>query len=164
MWSEPRKIRIVQPGWETFTGHFGPTEFVDGVSVDVVDPVFIDRCAAEIKVVDFETEEPVGAQVRLIETACIPLDVLDTLPTATPADLKSKAPAPAPVVVDEEDAREWSEEDLMALADDKGIKGLREIGDPMGAKGRSIPELIDSVLKVQDERRRQAGSRLPREG
>lgn len=164
MWREPRKIKIAQPGWEGFTGQFGPVEFKDGVSLGPVDQVFVDRCAAEIKIVDAETGAPVGVQERLIEAQCVTLDVLDRLPRATEADVApAPKPAPAPVQV-AEDVKTWTDEELMAIADDQGIKGLREIGDAMGAKGRAIPELINNILQIQDERARAAASRLPREG
>jgi hypothetical protein len=165
MWNEPRRIKIAQPGWENFTGQFGPVEFKDGVSVSLVDPIFIDRCAAEIKIVDAESDKPVGVQERLIEAKCVTLDVLDRLPRATDADVAPKsAPAPTPKPIEAAEEVVWTDEKLMAIADDKGIRGLREIGDPINAKGRAIPELIANILQIQDERARAAATRLPREG
>ncbi|TOK02416.1 hypothetical protein CGI28_25555, partial [Vibrio parahaemolyticus] len=35
------------------------------------------------------------------------------------------------------------------VADESGLRGLREIGDAVGVKGKSIPELIDRILKNQ---------------
>lgn len=44
---------------------------------------------------------------------------------------------------------EYTREQLEAIADKTGLKGLREIGDKMSIKGKSIPELIDRILKDQ---------------
>lgn len=43
----------------------------------------------------------------------------------------------------------WTREELEAIADAEGIKGLREVGTPMGAKNTSISKLIDEILAVQ---------------
>jgi hypothetical protein len=160
----PRIIRIVQPGWDGFTGHFGSTEFKNGVSIYPVDPVFIDRIAAEIKVVEHETDESLGVQVRMIDAQCVRLSVLDQLPRATPEDLIQRKPEPEKDTKEEtkEPPKVWTDEDLMAIADTEGIKGLRAIGDPMGAKGRAIPELIMEILKVQKEEHARADALLPR--
>lgn len=161
MSQSPRKIKIVQPGWESYTGPYGHIEFKDGVSVDPVDWIQADRIAADLQVADAADGQQIGAQVRLIETKCIPLDSLDVLKTAEnepqPAPPPVKAAPVAPVKV-------WTPDELMNLADKEGIKGLREIGNALGAKGRAIPELIEDILHAQDERQRAADSRLPREG
>ena len=38
---------------------------------------------------------------------------------------------------------------LEAIADKKGINGLREISDPLNVKGRSVTELIDKIVEAQ---------------
>ena len=160
---EPRRIRIVERGWETYTGPFGTISFVNGVSVGAPDFIAADRVASEMKVVDYETNLPIGPQHRMIEERISPIEMVPELP---------KAPEPTEAVVEEEKIPEptepdkvWTPEELEDLADKEGIKGLRrEIGDAIGAKGRAIPELIEDILRVQDERARATLSRLPREG
>ncbi|EPE2648731.1 hypothetical protein KW516_19120 [Vibrio fluvialis] len=44
---------------------------------------------------------------------------------------------------------EYTREQLEAIADKRGLKGLREIGDKLSIKGKSIPELIERILKGQ---------------
>ena len=39
-----------------------------------------------------------------------------------------------------------AQEMLEKVADAKGINGLREIAEPLGLKGRSIPDLIKQIL------------------
>lgn len=46
-------------------------------------------------------------------------------------------------------ATKYTREQLEKVADESGLRGLREIGDAVGVKGKSIPELIDRILKNQ---------------
>ena len=43
----------------------------------------------------------------------------------------------------------YSRAELEEIADKQGLMGLRAIGNGIGAKGRSINELINSILKQQ---------------
>lgn len=45
--------------------------------------------------------------------------------------------------------RFYTKEELEAVADEKGIAGLREIADPMGVKNTSIVGLINEILQAQ---------------
>ena len=47
------------------------------------------------------------------------------------------------------DPKVWSLAELEAIADAEGIGGLREVGDILKVKGRSIDDLIQSILKIQ---------------
>lgn len=40
-------------------------------------------------------------------------------------------------------------EELEAIADEKGISGLREIGNELGVKSNSIEDLIGKILAAQ---------------
>lgn len=48
-----------------------------------------------------------------------------------------------------DDPRVWSLAELEAIADSEGISGLREVGDILKVKGRSIGDLIQSILSKQ---------------
>jgi len=48
-----------------------------------------------------------------------------------------------------EDPRVWSLSELEAIADAEGISGLREVGDIVEVKGRSIGDLIQNILAKQ---------------
>lgn len=43
----------------------------------------------------------------------------------------------------------FTREELEKIADEKGIKGIREIADPLGLKSNSIVPLIDAILEKQ---------------
>lgn len=47
------------------------------------------------------------------------------------------------------DPRVWSLSELEAIADAEGISGLREVGDIVEVKGRSIEDLIQNILEKQ---------------
>ena len=47
------------------------------------------------------------------------------------------------------DPRVWTLTELEAIADAEGISGLREVGDILEVKGRSIGDLIQSILTKQ---------------
>lgn len=48
-----------------------------------------------------------------------------------------------------DDPRVWSLAELEAIADSEGISGLREVGDILEVKGRSIGDLIQNILTKQ---------------
>lgn len=43
----------------------------------------------------------------------------------------------------------YTKEELEEIADEKGIKGLREVADPMGVKDTSIEGLISEIIAAQ---------------
>lgn len=126
------KIKITQPGWETFTGNFGSIEFADGVSVGEVSQNEASRVAAVVRVETTEGKDPSMAQL-IIDTYSDPAPLETTIAAA---DL------PKPEVPS------YTADELAAIADKLGIKGLREIADPLGIKANSIAELIGRILAV----------------
>ena len=142
-----RKVRITQPTWLGFTGEFAGTQFVDGVSTTFVPQNIYDRIAAELSVVDDRTNEILGVQTRMISARLKTLNVLPETARAPVIEPEVKVKfVPPPVLTPK-----WTKETLEALADKTGIKGLREIGDPLSAKGRAIPELIEAIMRAQNE-------------
>jgi hypothetical protein len=123
------KIRLLQPGWETFTGNFGGVEFADGVSVNDANTREAARLANVVRCELEDGSNPSASQVALDSKGTIMQVGSD------------RAPAPAPV--------KYSRTALEEIAGAKGIKGLREIGDPMGVKASGIADLIEAILKAQ---------------
>lgn len=125
------KIKIVQPGWEGFTGNFGSIDFKDGVSVNDVSDMEAARIGAVVRVENDEGHDPSMAQ-RIIDTYDQPAPQGKTTIEA--------AEEPQP------ECKFYTAAELEEVADKKGIKGLREIADPLGVKGKSIGELIHEIL------------------
>lgn len=128
-----QKLRITDPLFPNFTGTFGCLEFVDGVSTREVTIVEAERIAGVILAELMDGSNPSVAQV-IIDSQSTPMDeemVRDRMDNG-PAAIKP--------------ATRYSYDELAKLADEKGIGGLRVIGDHLGVKATSIPKLIELIL------------------
>lgn len=126
------KLRLIQKGYENFNGLLGVTEFKDGVSVNDVPPREATNIGMSIKTEWEDKTDPNPAQ-----------NLLNHMHTK--AGEQAEAPAASAT------AGEHTQESLETIADEKGIKGLREIAEPLGIKGTSIKELISEILAYKPE-------------
>lgn len=147
------KLKIIQKGFENYTGQMGMILFKDGVSVDDVkerDALRLSACMAcrwvndepiTITKVEIEPSAPIGRSAYLVETDGMPKPVAgnDGRTIYVEDDLTD-----APIKV----TRFYSRLELEEIADTKGIKGIREIAAPLGIRGTSINALIDDILNV----------------
>lgn len=164
------KIRIVSPGWETFTGQMGwGAVFEDGVSVGEIIPRVINRLGASLQIVNAETGEQLGPSANAVNVHDHDAPVAAELETHTEIEqgqadererlakeaeerkaaeavaleaARAKAAADAAGVV-------YSRQELEAIGANDGIDGLRQVAEPLGVKGRSIAELVNAVLDAQ---------------
>lgn len=145
------KIRIEQPGFAGYTGQIGPVTFVDGVAdVSVMEAR---RLGAAMRIVDAETDEPVGpaADMARNRTIAAPL-VVDQ-----PVQPEPKRAPGERVAGDDEGASEpklpklYTYAELAEIADSKGIAGLRELAQTLNVRGRGIAELIAEIAKAQKQ-------------
>lgn len=127
------KLKLTAVGYENFTGLFGTVEYVDGLSVNDVMPQTAKRVACVISV-EWEDGTKVGVADALIANQNMPAPN----ETATIIPVEPEKPVINTVA--------WTEEELGAVADEKGIAGLREIAEPHGIKGNSIAGLIKGIL------------------
>lgn len=151
---EPRRIRIVQKGWETYTGNFGGVDFTDGLSDVAIPETFSDRICTQIRAVDAETGDSIGPQQRMIDARTARMPVAVHLEHAT-VTKQEQLEADAAVLVASGDLEAKQEtifytyEELCVLVEKKGIQGLRDVALPYGVKARSIPDLIENILNAQ---------------
>jgi hypothetical protein len=124
------KIKMVQPGYEQFTGNFGGVEFLDGVSVVDVAPMIATRIANVVRVENVED----GVNPSASQTA---LDSYSTPMELRPQDVPAAKP------------QKYTAAELESIASKEGIKGLRKIGDTFGVKATGIAELIALILRAQ---------------
>lgn len=162
------KIKLTQPGFEGYTGQMGILQFVDGLST--TDVPFRDAARmSAVMVCEFEDGSSCNPAQRLLDTAGTEAPVgraieapNEELTVKVAADTQGgikvevgtvTAPADGTVVgeVAEEPVDEnlYTMDDLSAIADAKGINGLREVAGPLGIKSNSITGLIDELLKAK---------------
>lgn len=148
------KVKLVEPGWERYTGQFGIYWFVDGVSTTDMSKHDAARIAAVMRIETEDGHNPSVAQ-SLVDNINTPAPHFTSNVMQPEAPKDPEQPKVEPDKAPEQPAQKvWTEEELAAVADAKGIKGLREIAEPMGIKGTSIKELIREI---------QAGTQLPKE-
>ena len=128
------KLKLTAVGYEEFSGLFGMVEFTNGLSNEDVNPQIAKRVACIISV-EWEDGTKVGVADALIANQNMPA------PNET-ATIVPPVPE-APVV----NTVAWTEEELGAVADEKGIAGLREIAEPHGIKGNSVAGLIKGIIE-----------------
>lgn len=145
------KLKMIESGMERYTGNFGGFEFVDGVSVEDIPKNDILRLGAIIAVVDAQNPKQQQSQGQ------VELENWDkTAQVVTYQTLADKGAEKGGVERIEEapkptrPAGNYTRESLQAIADEKGIKGLREIAGDYGVKGTAIVDLIEAILVAQD--------------
>lgn len=151
------KIRIADAGFARYTGHFGVVEFKDGESLHDVAPYEIDRLAASIRITDLGGT-PLGAAERIVQAhddaAPAALRLLTAEEMNLPPEVPSRPETPAQSATS---PTFHTKDELSAVADTQGIKGLRVIGDTWGVRGKAIPLLIETILKAQADYKRSRG-------
>jgi hypothetical protein len=140
---KPRRLKIVEPGWATYCGHFGTVLFEDGVSVDPVTWQEQARLGSLVRMESAEESESgseVGPAVELLRGRDLTSD-----------DARVQGSGSVVVVegVERIATSLYSRQELEGIADKKGIAGLRDIATGWGVIGRSINQLIDNILNAQ---------------
>jgi hypothetical protein len=147
------KIKMTGKGYELFTGPFGTHEFVNGVSVEDVSTRDAERLGA---VIPIETVD--GVEMNVASS-------IQKKREANDQQVKQDA-----VVVEETESEEeveeveesldedwieksvstsafmFNEAQLVLIADEEGIEGLRKLSEPVGLKSNSITGLLKKML------------------
>ena len=151
-------LKIVSKGWQGYTGQLNIISFKDGVSTEPVPPRVADRIAASVSVVQCDekgregkTPVAVGIQHRLISESAGRAPIAEPLATQTEADKAMEGKLDAARVMTAPVETLFTRAELETVADEKGIKGLRDIGDAWKVKGKGIAELIEKILVAQAE-------------
>jgi hypothetical protein len=154
------RIMIVEPGWAGFSDFMGSVKFENGVSVDDVPEHELMRIAASVRVREYRGETASG-KVKLGEQQGFSANRVRITDQGAPTDKLAypDKPNPPPEVAVTKRAPIYSFEDLAAIADKSGIKGLREVAAPLGIQARDINGLIAAILQHQE---REAAKTKPR--
>jgi Sec-independent protein translocase protein TatA len=155
-----KRLKIIEKGWETYTGFMSMVSFVDGVSVDPVPQHMADRITASVQTVEIDEdggEIQAGAAARLVGGATLSAEIVEPLAVATAEEIAAER-AEAKASADKAPVEKfYTAAELEVVADDRGIKGLREIAAPWGVRGRAIPELIREIMQAQGEFQKRMG-------
>lgn len=142
---KPRRIKIVEPNWDGYTGWFGQVEFKDGVSIEVVSHVDQMRLGAILRIESAEDSEE-GTQInqgadllRIRKTEAAAAEVTK-VGTGVNTGEETISAVELPI---------YTREQLEDIADKRGINGLRDIAKVYNVVGSSINTLIDKILKAQ---------------
>lgn len=139
-----KKVRLLQPGYEKFTGQFGRNTFTNGLSDEPLLPIHAHFIGSAMKA---EYED--GSAIN-------PAENYSLSAVNTPAEAeKIAAERIESVSLSQErvttDATEkYTREQLEEIADKRGIKGVREVADLFDVKANSVAALIEGVLKAQE--------------
>lgn len=142
----PRRVRVIEAGWEGYTGFIGTALFEGGVSVDPVSFREQQILGGILRVESMDEGEEgaqLGPSAELVRSRDID------------ADHERVAAAAQGVPVGEHGevrlaVERYTREELEEIADRRGIAGLRDIAAPYRVKGRSITELITEILQAQN--------------
>lgn len=157
------RVKITQPGWLTYTGDLGTVQFENGVSMAPMPHREAMALGAYISVVEIdENGEELGPvspgldQVRVmtveavVEAPIVRLSDVLAQQKLLDEEERARLEAEGEVLNAPEPARHiYNQDELEDIAAEKGIVGLREIGDPLGVKGTSIRGLIADILLKQ---------------
>jgi hypothetical protein len=158
-----KHLKITQKGWAGYSSAIGGVPFKDGISEHPVPRYIADRISSGISMVEINedgSETPAGVAHRLVSEARERAPVAKPLERATEEELKDEAALDAIRASKAPVDTFYTGEELEAIVDAKGIKGLREIADRWEVRHRSIPTLIGLVLKAQTKHLEERNLRL----
>jgi hypothetical protein len=151
-------VKIVSKGWAGYTGQLNVISFRNGISTEPVPNGILDRIAAVTQLVACDAEgnevgegEHLGIQNRMIGGVTMRAPVAVALSRQTDEEKALEGVLDASKVLKAPVEKLYSREELEAIADKAGLKGLREIGDKWKVRSKSIGDLIARILTVQDK-------------
>ncbi|MTH61197.1 hypothetical protein [Paracoccus litorisediminis] len=147
---QSKHLKLVQQGYENYTGPIGAYEFVEGVSIEAIPLIARDRLSVAFQMVEVEedgSETPAGPAHRLHSLRDVTAEVAVAMSRQS-EDEKSAENAQA--MIGGERVRVLrSRTNLEAVADKMGISGVRLAADPWNVRSKAIPVLIDMILGAQ---------------
>lgn len=153
------KLRLTQPGYETYTGQMGTVFFEDGMSTADVKPNDAVRMAAQF-LCAWEDGTTASVAQSILDHAHATTGTVKQEVNADQA-LREEArhaatlrdveiPVPGAVSASAiTTAKHYTAAELSDIADKDGIKGLRVIGDALGIKSNSISEMVRMIQDKQ---------------
>jgi len=169
-------VKLTQPGFSAYNGYLRKHQFIDGQSVGKIPVRMALLLGASCSCIDSDTGVALSPNTYVFESDGVGEVSASDFPSVVfsrqsdldeaaanilvheHADALSDSPADGPEDNDvgfhepgaeHNDPRIWTRAELEAIADDDGIAGLREVGDILQVKGRSIEELMTAIMTKQ---------------
>jgi hypothetical protein len=140
-------IKLLDPNYAEFTDYLGVVKFTNGVSDEPVPNHLVNQMIAIGYAISYTDSD---IQIGLYDlkhdtehpalTPSIPtLAEIQESAEVVPEEAKTETPT---------SGSGYTLEQLEAIADSQGIKGLRDIADPLEVKGKSVEALIEGILNA----------------
>jgi predicted xylose isomerase-like sugar epimerase len=140
------RIRLLNDTLKTLNGAFGTYTFTNGVSELML------RREAErlsmITTVEFIDAENLWER-KSRERGAMNAAVVAAKPSEDESVVEVEQVQDAPAEAVQEAKKRYAVEDLEAIADKDGIRGLRDVGDSFGVRATSIRQMIDLIMQAQ---------------
>ncbi len=171
-------IKLVEPGFEKFTGKLSRVQFENGVSVEPMPVRDAERLGNNMRIVELETGEPISHTHYMAQSAGLSVS---NLGVQMPEFVKIQPEEQAPQVVDTAQtaqtvqeqpekvlkqngepektdipAMNYTIEFLEKIVDTGGVKGIREYAKQYGVNGRSVSEIINTLISMKERAERKA--------
>lgn len=168
-------IKITEKGWETYSSDLGTVPFENGVSTREVSRVEAMALGSFISIQEIDADGnelgQISPALEAVKMTRVTANVTaglnriqkepsdkgeDTIPVTQPTEADVALAAARKAQADAERQPEpmapavtHTAESLQALADAKGIAGLREVAAPFGVKNTSVKGLMAEILAAQ---------------
>jgi hypothetical protein len=161
----PKRLRVVQKGYENYTGPIGEYEFKDGLSLEYIPFNARERLAAAFQMLEIDedgSQRDASVASRILRDHELNAALAETLRRQTDAE---KIIENVSIVVGSAEIREiYTTAAIEDVASKYGIAGLRIIAEPWNVRSKSIPELINLIDKAQQAYRAQKIEELLNKG
>lgn len=158
-------LRIKEPGFENYTGDLGDIWFEDGVSSEVVSNREAERLACIMALEIEGSGENPSATERMVQERRFTIEEMENASKqryekqAKIQDIKDKSEQRVEKEIQNLDSEKKSTtvveysftyESLAEIADKEGLKGLRDFAEPYGVRGKSVKDIINSLLAMKE--------------
>lgn len=141
-------VKIVEKGFETYNGVIEGVQFENGVSVEHMSQFSAERVGAFMKIVNAEDPDtPLGLGYRMANArnqGSAPRPPLERIVRTKTGKEKKPIKKATPSI-----SYDFTKEKLEEVADKGGIQALRKVADQFEVRGRSIAEIINSLMALK---------------
>lgn len=154
-------VKIVEKGFGKFNGMLEGVQFNDGVSEEPLSEASAERIGAFMKIVDADDpDRRLGIGYRIAEArkqGKAPRKPLEWVQRTKTGKEKKPIKKQAKTV-----NYDFTKEQLEDIADKGGIQDLRKVAEQYDVRGRSIAEIIDSLMALKANQEAKEAAAAPK--